>query len=148
MKKRFMYSFLAVALCFLFGTFAEQMQGVVIASIEQQGNPAYKAKWSYKGETGPEHWGELDPSFIACKKGQEQSPIHIDSSQADKSDKVENIQIHYESTAFSLVNNGHTIQANTAAPSNKLIMEGKEYKLTHFHFHTPSEHKLNDQSYV
>ena len=145
MKKKFIYLFLAVALCFLLGTSVEQTQGVSpsigVARIEQQGAYAQKVKWSYEGETGPQHWGELDPSFIACKNGREQSPIHIESSQVIKSDKVENIQIYYGPTSLSVINNGHSIQANAASLSNTLVIEGKEYKLAQFHFHTPSEHK-------
>ncbi len=151
MKKKFIYLFLAVALCFLLGTSVEQTQGVSpsigVARIEQQGAYAQKVKWSYEGETGPQHWGELDPSFIACKNGREQSPIHIESSQVIKSDKVENIQIYYGPTSLSVINNGHSIQANAASLSNTLVIEGKEYKLAQFHFHTPSEHKVNGQSF-
>src|SRR4051812_12268129 len=27
------------------------------------------AHWSYEGETGPEHWGELDAKYSACRNG-------------------------------------------------------------------------------
>ena len=57
MKKKFIYLFLAVALCFLLGTSVEQTQGVSpsigVARIEQQGAYAQKVKWSYEGKQVP-----------------------------------------------------------------------------------------------
>jgi carbonic anhydrase len=61
--------------------------------------------------------------------------------------KLENIQIQYKPTPFSLVNNGHTVQANASTPANSIVVEGKEYKLAQFHFHTPSEHQFNGEHY-
>lgn len=146
---KFIYPFLAVALCFLYGTSAEQINGaaqfIQIAGQEERIDHGYEDKWSYEGDTGPVYWGELDPSFIACKNGKQQSPINIEFSQVNKSGKLENIQIDYGPTFLSLINSGHSIQANAAALSNKLVIEGKEYKLAQFHFHTPSEHQLNGQ---
>src|SRR5690606_19987536 len=37
--------------------------------------------------------------------------------------------------------------ANATTESNHIIIEGNEYKLSQFHFHTPSEHQLNGQNY-
>ena len=89
------------------------------------------AHWSYEGETGPEHWGDLDPSFIACKNGKQQSPIqYIEFSKVKKSNQAKNIQLHYGQTLLSLTNSGHSIQASIrSGPSNKLVINGKEYKL-------------------
>ncbi len=42
--------------------------------------------WSYSGPDGPEHWGDLDPSFAACKDGQRQSPIDIKGCRAGGSE--------------------------------------------------------------
>ena len=33
--------------------------------------------WSYEGETGPDRWGGLDPSFTVCDSGVQQSPIDL-----------------------------------------------------------------------
>ena len=99
------------------------------------------------GSTGPEYWGELAASNGACADGSEQPPINIVSSQAIEDKRLGGKQIYYEPTTFTLHNNGHTIQANATTEKNRLVVEGKEYKLVQFHFHTPSEHQLNGQNY-
>ena len=45
------------------------------ASAEEvHGASAY---WTYQGEAGDAHWGELSPAFKACEFGTEQSPIDL-----------------------------------------------------------------------
>ena len=108
---------------------------------------ANQSEWSYEESTGPEHWGKLDPGNLACVNGSEQSPINVEFSEVNTDEKFKGNEIHYESSAFTLINNGHTIQANAVTESNRIVIEGKEYKLLQFHFHTPSEHQFNGQNY-
>ena len=103
--------------------------------------------WSYEERTGPEYWGKLAASNAVCAQGNEQSPINIVSSQVIEDKKIGGKQIYYMPTTFTLHNNGHTIQANAITEKNRLVIEGKEYKLAQFHFHTPSEHQFNSQNY-
>ena len=103
--------------------------------------------WSYEERTGPEYWGKLAASNAVCAQGSEQSPINIVSSQVIEDKKIGGKQITYMPTTFTLHNNGHTIQANAITEKNRIVVEGKEYKLAQFHFHTPSEHQLNGQYY-
>lgn len=164
MKKNFVYLFLTVSLIFLLGACSEQTSETAAPKeektndvkeeqpIDTKGNKAeddntQADQWSYNGDTGPEHWGKLDNANLACANGSEQSPVNIDFSQVTESKKLEGIQIQYEPTTFSLVNNGHTVQANVETDNNSIIIEGNEYKLDQFHFHTPSEHQFNGQNY-
>lgn len=155
MKKNLLYPFLVVSLSFLLVACSDQTKETTIPKkvevTDMQDNKTIHnvptAHWSYKGETGPGHWGELVPAFSACIQGNEQSPINIEFSQVKASEGSENIEIQYKPTPFSIVNNGHTIQANAATPSNNIVVEGKEYKLVQFHFHTPSEHQFNSQQF-
>src|SRR5580704_13323884 len=78
--------------------------------------------WSYSGPDGPEHWGDLDPSFAACKTGQRQSPIDIkDASPAD----LKPIQFDYKLAPMKIINNGRTIMINYEAGSS-ITIDGKQ----------------------
>ena len=154
MKKYIVYPFLVVSLSLLLGACSEETKETTIPEKEEvthtKENETQElneptAEWSYEEEIGPEHWGKLDSSYSACMNGNEQSPINIESSQVKTSEKLENVEIKYTPTEFSIVNTGHTVQANPATPNNSIMVEGKEYKLTQFHFHTPSEHQFNSQ---
>lgn len=100
--------------------------------------------WSYAGETGPEYWGELDPTYSTCSEGKEQSPINIDHSQGNHST---NIEVLYEPAKITLENDGHTIVANIITKNSSVNLAGNRYTLEQFHFHTPSEHQLNGKHY-
>jgi carbonic anhydrase len=94
--------------------------------------------WSYAGDDGPAHWGDLDPEFSACKLGQRQSPIDI---RMPKKAQIPALQFDYKPVSLHIVNNGHTIQVNYA-PGSFLTVGDKRYELRQFHFHHPSEEKV------
>ncbi|MDR3791834.1 MAG: carbonic anhydrase family protein [Terracidiphilus sp.] len=94
------------------------------------------AHWTYDGRTGPINWGKLDPSFQACGKGHEQSPIDIRGAHLNKA--LQPIEFHYLTGSVTLVNNGHTVQA-TVRPGSYIVAGGTRYDLVQFHFHHLSE---------
>ena len=102
--------------------------------------------WSYEGETGPEHWGELSPDFLMCSEGWNQSPINlVDDVHAG----LPELQFEYYSNNINEINNGHSIQQNIEpgsflrVPERNLVLELKQ-----FHFHSPSEHTIDGQSFA
>ena len=99
--------------------------------------------WDY-GHHGPAHWSSMEPDFAECKLGKEQSPIDI--RHAVKSD-LPALDLHYKTSAAEIVNNGHTIQVNLS-DAGALTIEGVPYQLVQFHFHTPSEEKINGHAYA
>jgi len=104
---------------------------------------AHAAHWSYGGEGGPEAWGQLKPEFATCANGSRQSPIDIRSGV--KVD-LEAIQFDYRPTGFSVVDNGHTIQVNLAG-GNSIEVQGRRFELLQFHFHRPSEERINGRQF-
>jgi carbonic anhydrase len=36
-----------------------------------------EAHWSYQGDDGPEHWGELSEKYKMCREGRNQSPVNL-----------------------------------------------------------------------
>jgi carbonic anhydrase len=99
--------------------------------------------WGYEGEHGPDHWGELSPDYAACSAGKEQSPINIPASAPVHS---ADIVFNYQPSALNITNNGHAIQVNYD-PGSSMTVEGKTYNLLQFHFHSLSEHMMNDRYY-
>ena len=90
--------------------------------------------------------------------GRHQSPINIVTTSdgvstvdlADGLYKVEPLSFSYPHSVrgCSILNNGHTVQINIG-PENEctVTVKGKRYTLRQFHFHTPSEHTLDDRQY-
>lgn len=98
--------------------------------------------WSYEGEGGPENWAKLDPKNQACAVGQRQSPIDI--REGIKVD-LEPVQFDYRPSSFRIIDNGHTVQVNVGDSS--ITLTGKTYELIQFHFHRPSEEKVNGRNF-
>ena len=99
--------------------------------------------WGYGGEHGPEKWGDMEAGFSACKLGKEQSPIDI--RNATKS-ALPALDFKYTKSSAEVVNNGHTIQVNLV-DGGVLNLDGVPYKLVQFHFHAPSEEKIDGKAY-
>ena len=110
------------------------------------GAHAGKGHWSYEGETGPPAWGRLRPEFKACATGQRQSPINIDDSTTLQG-PAEALQFDYQPSSASVVNDGRTIQVDVQG-DNALTVRGSNYKLLQFHFHNPSEERINHKAFA
>ena len=100
--------------------------------------------WSYSGEHGPEHWGDLDPAFATCKTGLRQSPIDITGA---KPSDLPAMKFDYKAAPLHIINNGHSIQVNYA-PGSMMMVGGATYELRQFHFHHPSEEKVNGKGFT
>ena len=79
-----------------------------------------EAHWDYTGPAGPQTWGGLKPEFSLCGNGQRQSPIDI---RGGLSVDLEPVRFEYQSSRFSVIDNGHTVQANMA-PGNAIEIGG------------------------
>ena len=99
--------------------------------------------WSYDGDQGPSHWADLNPEFALCESGHHQSPIDIRS--AKKAD-LPPLQFDYKPSPLHIIDNGHTVMINYA-PGSILQVGNKRYTLKQFHFHRPSEEKIEGKSY-
>ena len=104
---------------------------------------AAPATWSYSGAGAPEHWADLSPDNKLCAAGTRQSPIDIrDGIKVE----LEKIQFDYPPSGFSVIDNGHTIQVNLA-PGGSLTVMGRRFELVQFHFHRPSEERINGRGF-
>ncbi|MCK6434240.1 MAG: carbonic anhydrase [Aquabacterium sp.] len=99
--------------------------------------------WGYDGPGGPEAWARLNPEFAACGSGQRQSPIDIRGGiRVD----LDPIQFDYRPAAFRVIDNGHTVQVNVES-GNAIEVMGRRYDLVQFHFHRPSEERIDGRQF-
>jgi carbonic anhydrase len=103
------------------------------------------AHWSYSGRMGPAQWGGLEKDYSTCVSGKLQSPINIRDDIANKTD-LPAIQFEYKPSVLKIIDNGHTVQINYE-PGSFMMVDDKQYELLQFHFHKPSEEKLNGKSH-
>jgi carbonic anhydrase len=105
--------------------------------------PAHAPHWEYQGMAGPESWGKLQAEFSKCSVGTRQSPIDIRDGVKVQLDPV---QFDYKPSGFRVLDNGHTVQVNVA-PGNSIEVLGRRYDLLQFHFHRPSEERINGRQF-
>lgn len=115
----------------------------VAARAKGDGHRAHGSAWSYVGDGGPEQWGKLKPEFELCDSGSRQSPIDIREGIAVE---LEPIRFDYRGGAFEVIDNGHTVQVDVA-PGSTLEVTGRRYELQQFHFHRPSEERIDGRQF-
>lgn len=114
-------------------------------AAKKEVNPAQEmhVHWGYDGAGAPANWAKIDAKNALCEVGKRQSPIDIRPGiQVD----LEPIKFNYKPTKFRVWDNGHTIQVNVGAGSTIEVM-GKRWELQQFHFHKPSEERINGRPY-
>jgi carbonic anhydrase len=104
------------------------------------------AHWSYEGDDGPEHWGDLSPDYSFCREGSNQSPVDL---VADLHVELPELVFQYHGSPLRETHNGHTIQV-IIAPGSFLEMPevGTRSELKQAHFHSPSEHTVNGKFFA
>jgi carbonic anhydrase len=111
-------------------------------SCAAQEHPSQHA-WDYGDAHGPSHWGDLNPEFATCKNGHHQSPIDI---RNPKQAALPPIHFEYKPSPLHIIDNGHTIMVNYS-PGSFISVGNKKYVLKQFHFHRPSEEKINGKGF-
>jgi carbonic anhydrase len=99
--------------------------------------------WSHAGPTGPEHWAELDRKFAACGSGTQQSPI--DLAGAIRADLAP-LDFAYGSVPVEVDDVGHTMEMKVP-PGHVVRLAGDAFTLIQFHFHAPSEHRIDGRAF-
>jgi carbonic anhydrase len=114
------------------------LDSVVAQGSSQQGH------WSYEGETGPEHWAEIEAGSDC--NGKFQSPINI--VKYKENTNLKPIALYYanKTKIHDVTNNGHSIQYNFE-PGDYIVVNGLRYDLKQVHFHEPSEHTIDGVRY-
>jgi len=98
----------------------EATKGKEIAKKE-----SHKAEWGYKGDIGPDKWGDLSEEY---------------------KEKLPPITFNYQESKLKVINNGHTIKVKYDKGSY-IKFQDRRCDLLQFHFHTPSEHLIQGKAY-
>ena len=98
---------------------------------------------SHWGYTDAAAWGRLKPEFSKCTTGTRQSPIDLrDGLRVD----LDPVRFDYRPSAFRVIDNGHTVQVNLA-PGNSIEVGTRRFELLQFHFHRPSEERIDGRQF-
>jgi carbonic anhydrase len=125
------------------GASGNSVRATAAAEAHRAGADGHDVHWAYGGDTGPDSWGMLKPEFKTCMLGKRQSPIDIrDGIRV----QLEPIQFDYRPTPFKVIDNGHTVQVNLES-GNSITVLGRRYDLVQFHFHRPSEERINGRQF-
>jgi carbonic anhydrase len=112
----------------------DEQAAAVVAEVKAHGT-----HWNYEGDAGPANWAKINVDWAACGNGKRQSPIDIrDGIKVE----LEQIDFDYHPSTFSEVDNGHTVEVTLGA-GNFITVGGQTYELQGFHFHRPSEERIN-----
>lgn len=112
----------------------------------QKTNSKHKTSWSYQGETGPEHWAEIEKNSDC--DGKHQSPVNIINKDVLIDPSTPKLQVHFESSTIieNAINNGHSIQYNFKK-GDFITVDDEKFELIQIHFHEPAEHTINGVRY-
>ena len=115
---------------------------------EPQASVEHTQHWGYGSNNGPESWADLNPEYVLCRDGREQSPIDI---SAPSPAELPSLEANYQAATMRIIrhehvvdviDNGHTIQVNYDEGST-LEVGDSSFELAQYHFHAPSEHTVN-----
>jgi len=113
------------------------------AAAKAEAQKAARTAWTYDGPAGAGNWHKLSPEYAACGEGKRQSPIDIrDGVRSEQ----EPLVVNYKPSALRVHNNGRTLEVPYEAGS-QLSVGGKPYELVGFHFHRPSEERINGRRF-
>jgi carbonic anhydrase len=100
--------------------------------------------FGYTNRLSALNWANLDPSYYQCATGLHQSPINLYSGiPFAPKNPVFDIPVLQTAT---LLNTGVLVEVTYPSTVNGTTnYNGKVYHLEQFHFHTPGEHRLNEE---
>lgn len=99
--------------------------------------------WSYEGDSGPANWSKINVDWGKCGNGNRQSPIDIRDGMKVE---LEQISFDYHPSSFNVVDNGHTVQVGVSG-GNYITVQNRMFELQQFHFHRPSEERINGKAF-
>lgn len=98
--------------------------------------------FDYGTTHGPVNWHNIAPENKLCGTGRAQSPINIDQSIHLEAPSLVAMDLPVQHAKFE--NLGTTVEVIV---EGKSVIDSRTFVLKQFHFHTPSEHRINGQHF-
>ncbi|KAL2623698.1 hypothetical protein R1flu_003903 [Riccia fluitans] len=99
--------------------------------------------YNHNSPNGPSRWGHLSPEWILCSEGRQQSPVHIRTQRERVDLTLTDLNTSYNVPSSGyIINEGHALSVEVG-DAGHLLLDGEDYTLLHFHFHSPSEHIID-----
>lgn len=108
------------------------------------GDAEMAAEWGYSGAAAPGAWAGLSSEYEDCGSGDRQSPIDITGYAPGDPPPL---RFSYGAAPVRLTNNGRAVYINYEEGS-RFEFAGRSYELQQAHYHTPSEHLLDGESFA
>jgi len=104
-----------------------------------------QTKFGYGGVEGPCYWDSLDPAYSACSgSGGQESPIDLPSNLEQRHKQGLDLRFHEtEGKRYSYLSDGETLKFLVANDMSVFTVDGEEFTLRQFHYHSPSEHHID-----
>lgn len=103
--------------------------------------------FTYSGAHGPGMWGSLSPQYRLCSEGKRQSPVKIVNADAEYNPELIRLSRNYRPSNATLVDNRYNIALRYDEDVGCVVVEGKKYSLIQMHWHSPSEHTIDGESF-
>lgn len=107
------------------------------------GEPIELPNFDYGTTRGPLNWHGIAPENSVCATGRNQSPINIDNTIALEAPGFVNMNVPIQNNV-AFENLGTNVEV---VLSGSTVVGGETFNLQQFHFHTPSEHRINGEQF-
>ncbi|XP_062192626.1 alpha carbonic anhydrase 7-like isoform X2 [Phragmites australis] len=121
----------------------------VVPAARAQEETEHEEEFSYVqgAENGPENWGAIKEEWAACSTGRMQSPIDLSDEDVSLVCSLGYLNHTYRAAEASIVNRGHDIMVRFDGDAGSLVINGTAYYLRQLHWHSPTEHAVDDRRY-
>ncbi|CAI9099810.1 OLC1v1036689C3 [Oldenlandia corymbosa var. corymbosa] len=140
---KFVFTFIFTFLLFLSISLPTTFASPVENEVEDESHFTYK---ELNGK-GPKNWGRLNSTWKACGNGKLQSPIDLLNERVQIFPTLGKLKRGYKPAPAILKNRGHDIAVEWKGDAGKLVINNTDYELKQCHWHSPSEHTLNNTRY-
>ncbi|KAK4281913.1 hypothetical protein QN277_013357 [Acacia crassicarpa] len=100
-----------------------------------------------KSGKGPKRWGKLKAEWKVCNTGKLQSPIDLLHERVQVLPDLGKLKRDYKPAPAILKSRGHDIMVHWKGYAGQININGTYYKLLQCHWHSPSEHTINEKRF-